>query len=504
MAQNPPDKKTSLAKSASWLLIAKTIGFIASVALPLLVVRRLSPYDVGRYKQVFLIVTTAVNVLPLGFFMSAYYFLPREPERRGQIVLNILLYSLFVGALAWMALTMWPSLLTRLFEDPSLAAYAPLIGLVMALWILGAYLDSVGVANQDMKVAMMLILGGSVGRTVMLLGALTVFGTVKSMIWAAAIHGLLQTTALLAYLEVRFTGFWRHFDWKMLRAQLSYGLPFGFAGLLYTLQGDLHNYFVSHQLGTVAFAVYSIGTFELPLAGILSEAVASVLIPRISFLQKEDRRGDIISLIGGASRKLAAVYFPLTALLAVVAHEFIVFLFTKRFEGAVPIFLINLCLFPFNALLTDPVIRAYADFRYTLIRIRVVLFAVLCVALWLGVARFGGVGAISVVVALSFVERSVLAVLVARRAGVSRKDSWIARDLGKLAMAACASALVTAAFRQLVLGWKPFYILAACGIVSAIVYVCVVAAMGIVTPEEWGRGRRWLRSMQVRLRLGGV
>ncbi len=504
MPQDTLDKKTSLAKSASWLMIAKTVGFIASIALPLLVVRRLSPYDVGLYKQVFLIVNTAVNVLPLGFFMSAYYFLPREPERRGQIVLNILLYSLFVGALAWMALTIWPLLLVRLFGDPSLASYGPLIGLVMALWMMGAYLDSVGVANQDMKVAMMLILGGSVGRTVLLLAALIVFGSVKAMIWAAVIHGLLQTTALLTYLEVRFTGFWRHFDARMLRTQLSYGLPFGFAGLLYTLQGDLHNYFVSHQLGTVAFAIYSIGTFDLPLAGILSEAVASVLIPRISFLQKEGNHGEIISLIGGASRKLAAVYFPLTALLAVVAHEFVVFLFTKRFEAAAPIFLINLCLFPFNALLTDPVVRAYADFRYTLIRIRIALFAVLCVALWLGVARFGGVGAISVVVSLSVLERSLLAVLIGRRVGVSRKDSWIARDLGKLALAAGAAALATAVFRNLVLGWKPFYILAACGIVCAIVYVSAVAAIGVATPEEWGAGRLWLRSTRARLRLGAV
>jgi hypothetical protein len=41
-------------------------------------VRRLSQQDLGLYKQAFFVVTTAMNLLPLGFAMSAFYFLPRE------------------------------------------------------------------------------------------------------------------------------------------------------------------------------------------------------------------------------------------------------------------------------------------------------------------------------------------------------------------------------------------------------------------------------------------
>src|SRR4030095_5020209 len=82
---------SSLTIRTAWLMIAKTVGYAFSIALPLILVRRLDQNEFGLYKQVFLIVSSAVLVLPFGFHMSAYYYLPRERERKGQIVLNILL-----------------------------------------------------------------------------------------------------------------------------------------------------------------------------------------------------------------------------------------------------------------------------------------------------------------------------------------------------------------------------------------------------------------------------
>ena len=68
----------SLTTQAFWLLAAKTAGFALTTALPLVLVRSLSQLEFGVYKQAFLIVGTAVTVLPLGFGMSAFYFLPRD------------------------------------------------------------------------------------------------------------------------------------------------------------------------------------------------------------------------------------------------------------------------------------------------------------------------------------------------------------------------------------------------------------------------------------------
>jgi len=72
----------SLTARAGWFMAARTLAFAFSFGLPLLLVRRLDQHQFGLYKQVFLLVMTAINVLPLGVEMSAFYFLPRMRERR--------------------------------------------------------------------------------------------------------------------------------------------------------------------------------------------------------------------------------------------------------------------------------------------------------------------------------------------------------------------------------------------------------------------------------------
>src|SRR2546429_8408417 len=88
-------KSTSLTARAFWLIFAKTLAFGFGFVLPLLLVRRLSQTEFGLYKQAFLVVGTASGILPLSFSMSAFYFLPRERERRGAGVFHILLSQPF-------------------------------------------------------------------------------------------------------------------------------------------------------------------------------------------------------------------------------------------------------------------------------------------------------------------------------------------------------------------------------------------------------------------------
>src|SRR6266516_5678723 len=101
----------SLTTQAFWLLVAKTVGFGLTIALPLVLVRSLSQLEFGLYKQAFLIVGTAVTVLPLGFGMSAFYFLPRQRANHAAVVLHVLIVHTAVGAIAAAALVLWPGVL---------------------------------------------------------------------------------------------------------------------------------------------------------------------------------------------------------------------------------------------------------------------------------------------------------------------------------------------------------------------------------------------------------
>ena len=479
-------------------MFAKTIAFIFNLALPMLLVRRLDQAQFGVYKQLFLVIGTSVTVLPLGFAMSAYYFLPRERDRQRETVLNILIYNVAVGSLACGAFLLWPVLLDLIFHQPGLAGYAHLIGFVILLWIVSQALEIIPIAHGEMKMASALIMGVQLTRTAIYLLAVIMFGSVRALIWAAVVQGVLQIGVLWWYLQSRFGAFWRHLDWSLMRSQLSYALPLGLAGILYTVQTDLHSYFVSNRLGAVAYAIYGVGTAQIPLLTMLQEATNAVVIPRVSALQQQNDTHEIIQLMARAMRKLAAVYFPVYALLIVVAHEFIAFLFTRRYLASVPVFLINLTLLLLGVLLQDPLFRAYVEQRFFLIRLRVVLCVLLTAGLWFGTTRYGLVGAISAVVLVGVTERIVMAVRFGRILGVSRKDIVLLKDVGKLAIAAAAAGLVAEGVRLLLLGNKPLIILVACGMVFSLVYLGAVLLVGIPTPEEKGIVQRKISALLAR------
>lgn len=478
-------KETSLTARAFWLMFAKTLGFAFTFALPPLLVRHLSQTEYGLFKQIFLVVATAVAVLPLGFGMSAYYFLPREDERRrAQVVLNVLLFSSVVGAAGALAFVLFPGLLVRLFNEAAFADYAPLTGALVFFWVVASFLETVAVANQETRLSTAFIICAQLTKTLFMLVAVLAFGSLRALAYASLLQGVLQAAVLLWYLESRFPGFRRSFDWGMMRAQLAYAMPLGFAGLLYTVQTDLHNYFVSHRFSAAEFAVYSVGCLEIPLIGLLRDSVNSVMIPRVSLLQKQAETREIIRLTARVMRKLAAFFFPTYALFMVVGREFIAFLFTPAYLGSWPILAVNLTLLPASIIVIDPLVRAYVEHRYYLLKLRAVMFFFLVAGLWYGVERFGLIGAVGTVVGVAVFERLMLLQKFARVLRVSRRDLPEFADVLKLAAAALLAAGAASVVRAAMAGFRPFYVLAACGVVFAAAYLASVLALRVVSEEE--------------------
>jgi len=476
---------SSLTVRTSWLVAAKTMALAFTIAIPLLLVRRMPQHDFGLYKQIFLVVGTAVDLLPLGFGLTAYYFLPRDEHHRHHTVLNVVVFTTAVATLFATVLSLFPSLLILVFSEPAAARFAPWVGTIIVLWVLGSFLEIVTIAEQDFKVATFAILAIQATRAAFFLMAAIFSGTVGALVFAAVAQGLVQVGALMAYLCTRFPGFWRAFDRSFFRHQFAYAIPFGIAGTLWTLQSDLHSYFVSHQFGAAAYAVYAIGCFQLPFVGIVGDSVGSVMIPRISLFQHEQRTREILLLTARVMRKLAAVHFPAYAFLLVMRREFIVGLFTDRYLASIPVFAVNLTLIPLAILLVDPIMRAYAEHRHFLVKLHGLLFAGLTVALYFSVKRFGLVGAITLMVVSNCAGRIVTVARVVRILKVEPRDIALFTDVGKIGVAAAAAGLLTAIARTLVAGAPPLVALAVCGVWFSIVYAAAILASRVITPDEW-------------------
>ncbi len=309
------------------------------------------------------------------------------------------------------------------------------------------FLEVAPIANQEPRLGSMLMLATSLTRTGMFVSSALVFATVPALIFAALLQIVVQIVVLLVYLARRFPGFWKAFDQQLLRRQLSYALPFGAAGLLYILQTDVHNYFVSHEFGPAVFAIYSIGCLQMPLVGMLTEAAASVLLPRIVELRSDDDTEGIIQVTMRAARKMSVAFLPIYGLLTVMGEEVITLLFTERYLASLPIFRINLLMLLFNFLPTDPIMRAYPQYRYPmLVLMAAVVFVLMGTLAWI-TPVFGTVGVISIVVFVRFIVRLIVVIGLARALGFGRAHGCLFRDIGKAAIAAAAAMLVAGLLR---------------------------------------------------------
>lgn len=469
------------------MVFAKTIAFTFSFALPLVLVRRLSLAEFGLYKQAFLAVGSAIMVLPLGFHMSAYYYLPREnKERQGLIVFNILIFFFVVGGLTCLVVLLRPTLLATLLGNAELIDLAPLIGLVMLTWVVSSFLETVAIANQEARLATIFIVVANVTRTCLMLSATLAFASVEALLYAALIHGILQTVMLLLYLRTRFDRFWRRFDWSVMRMQLAYSLPLGIAATIILFQINLDSYFVSNQLGATALAIYSVGCFNIPLFFLISDAVGSVMIPRISYLQQAGGRREILELLARMIRKLSAIGVPLYVFLLIVGREFIALLFTAQYLASWPVFAINLAQIPLSIIASgyDPVMRAFAEHRFFLLRVRLALVGLLILSLWLFTKRVGMVGAVSMVVGISLLERLIILFRVGRILHFGARDIVLFRDVGKICLAVLIAGAVTVLARSVMLESKPLVILTVCGATFSLVYLIAMMLLGVLTQNE--------------------
>ena len=447
MTKTETNQKTiSLKTQSAWLLFAKVVGFSFSFLLPLLIVRYLSQEKVGLYRASFLVIMNAATILPLGFSMSAYYFLARETERKSAAIFNILAFNFVVGGLACLTLFLFPQIIGNIFQSDEMTNLVPKIGVVIWIWVFSTFLETVAIANQEARIATVFIIFAQFSKTFLMVLAVVLFATVESFIYAAILQGALQTLILLIYLNSRFPKFWLDFRPAFFVEQMKYAVPFGLVGILWILQTDIHNYFVAHKFSSAEFAIYAYGCFQVPLIAMLAESVASVLIPKMSELEAKNDKAEMIRLTARAMQKLSFFYFPIYVFLIITAQTFIITLFTKNYLASVPIFLINLTLLPFSILITDPIVRAYQNLGRFLLVLRIFVFAGLVLTLYFNFQSLDMRGMIAVAIGAMLVEKFFAETFIVRKLGFGVKDFHLLKNVVKTAIAAVFAGLITYVF----------------------------------------------------------
>src|SRR5579864_4624336 len=132
-----------LAVQAFWLTASKFIAAVLNIGLPVLMVRLMAQTEYGVFKEAFLFVSTATNIATFGVGMSAFYFMPRNPERGGQVALNILVYNFVAGWIPLIVLAFYPQILKSLFRTDALGPLAILLGFLVMVTLTASLVQQI-------------------------------------------------------------------------------------------------------------------------------------------------------------------------------------------------------------------------------------------------------------------------------------------------------------------------------------------------------------------------
>lgn len=472
--------------------------------MPVLLVRIFNQHDFGVYKQVFLFIGTATSFAAFSVGVSAYYYMPREPQRGGQVALNILVYNLIAGLLPLLLLVFYPQFLNLFFRSGDLEPYALILGIFVVLQLNGSLVEMIPTAMQDVRNSTLFVTGTQLFKIVAVVAAAITFRSVRSVVFACMVAAALSIAILLRYLHQRFGPFWKHFDRKFFIEQLTYAAPLGAYGIVWVLRKDLDNYFVGAMYSPAQYAIYAIGWMEVPLISLFLESMLSVMVVRISALHQEGRTEDIRNVLASAINRLATVQFPFYAILLVAGRDLIVFFYTKAYAASAPIFYITITLIVLNVFMYDPIVRAYLELRKFILVVRIGVLVALCIVLVPVIHHFGMIGAAITAVLGDLVERLIVGRKVCHTIEATWHDARLLSGVLRVAAVAAVAALIAVAVRHSAASQPLFARLAVTGISFAIVYIAGFYFWHLPGWEIVSKDRLLGFVQSARARLGGA
>ena len=396
-------KPHSISRQALVLITGRGLAAAFTFFIPVVLARYLSLSDYGTFKQIFLIYSSLFMVLPFGIIQSLYYFVPKEPERIRTYLVQSFVFLQGSGFIAILFLLGFKKSIAVYLNNPDLEGYLFQLGIFIFLMLSSAYFEALLISSQKINQASLLGFVSEASKTACMLIPLLIFHQLSYLMWGMNLFALFRFGFVLVYIVREYHLSWKDFEWGSFRQQLLYSVPFGFAVILQVTQDKFHHYVVAYQYSAAVFAVYSVGMFQLPIVELIYTPMSQLLIVRMTALRQKSTRQEVVSLWYDITKKMAMVFFPMFVFLQLIARDFVLFLFTETYLPSVPIFRIALVTLLTAVVLTEGVLRAYADTRFilkvTFMKLVVTLILIFPFLNWFGLR--GGVITLVIVLALA-------------------------------------------------------------------------------------------------------
>lgn len=326
----------SLLNSSLVLTFARLTNYVVMLATPLLLVRMLDIETYGQYREFLLYSGVLISLFVLAIKENMIFVIPRYPAMAPAATtqtVGMLLATSALGSLIFVLGSEW--FMVKASFDFAL----PLI-LYVFFFINFDVLENYWLAIQQPKKVLIFSTLRVLARVLIVLVATYVFRDLWSIIYAIVGFEIAKS-ALCLLLIIKLKLFSFHIDRDLLREQLRFIVPLSGAGLIYFINEKAGQLYISAAMGASALAIYTVGTYQLPITGVVRSAVADTLFPEmVKHAANGSHKG--LELWKIANTYYCFLVFPAFLIFFVYADLFIVTLFTETYSEAANIFRVAL------------------------------------------------------------------------------------------------------------------------------------------------------------------
>jgi O-antigen/teichoic acid export membrane protein len=463
------------------LSLGQGLTTVITLASSMVMARVLSQTELATYRQTMLAYSIALPLLGLGVSQGIYYFLPTEKTRARGLVVDGLVMMVTMGLLYAVFIALGGNhVLAKRFSNPAIVkTLVYLVPLPIIMLPAGLLASVMVVQDRVNKLTVYNVL------TSLLMAASVI---VACLLWKTPEAMILMKVGVSIVIGVYAIGMILHAvpkdDWhprfSNMKTMVAFSIPLVLAGALGTISLQLDKIIVSSMCTPEAFAVYSTGALEIPVVGMITGSIASVILPDLRRMVAEGDKTGALALFRKAAEKSAIFIIPIMMFLMVSAEPFILTLFSSKYAGSVLPFQLYLLILPVRIVMFGSFMTALGLNKMILYRSAIGVVANLVLSI-LFVYWWGYIGAIIATILTLYAFACVWNFAVISRAVECRW--WQILPFGQVFKLVWVSALACVPF-ALLMAWGPVFAPVVRLAVNGICFALTLAALAWVLQVE--------------------
>ncbi len=334
------NNKTNNTQQALWLALSSFSTLALSFVSAAILSRYLDKTGYGTYKQILYIYGTLQTIFTVGLPSVFSYFIPRYSHEEGKYFVNKI-NSIFVilGLLFSVILYLSSDFIAHILNNEELSIGLKIFSVFPLFTLPALGVEGIYVALKKTKY---LAIYNTINKLVMLAcivipivyfkgdykTAIIGWGVASFFIFLYAMY--MKSKPYLKVAKQRIENFYS--------IVFNYSVPLMAASLVGFFIASSNQFFISRYYGTEKFAEFANGFTPLPLIGMVSGSIKSVLLPMFSKAQKEKNLTNALKSYESAVLKSIFLILPLILFCFVFAKDIVVFVYGDLYNNSAPYF----------------------------------------------------------------------------------------------------------------------------------------------------------------------